>query len=232
MSEYLVWGLLVSTLGLVAVAVEQRNRSLALTSGAAAAPFGLLDYFFIKDYWLPMHLISPGFSLEGMLFSFGNGIFVWLIATVPFRRNLRFEVRMDQLLRRSLFCVAGAFAIMATLWRHGLGLPGLSLMSSTLVALCSVGAIILLRRSDLLPLAAVGAMGFGLFYAVQLALLAWIWPEFPEVWHPTTLHGAQIFGFPIEEIAWAVVYGFVWTSGIAFIFNVSTDGTNERSRSA
>jgi hypothetical protein len=128
---------------------------------------------------------------------------------------------MPQLLRRSLFCVVGAFAIMATLWTHGFGLPGLSLMSSTIVALCAVGAAILVRRPDLLPLAAAGAAGFGLFYAVQLALLAWIWPDFPDAWHPAIRRGAQVFGFPIEEMTWAVVYGFVWTSGIAFAFNVS-----------
>ena len=220
MSTYLIWGILITLLGLVAVRLDHKMGKVALASAIMATPFGLLDHYFVRDYWQPGHILSASFSIEGMLFSFGNGVFVWLLATIPYRSSITHRLDWSVLLRRFFGYSSIALAIMMTLWSGGLGLTNLGLMRSTLIALLILGALMLWQAPHLWRLGLAGMIGFGLFYAVQLQILSHFDPSFASLWKPSIAEGQHLFGFPAEEMAWAVVYGLVWTIGIGYGFQV------------
>ncbi len=231
MSAYLVYGLVISFLALAVLAICPKHSKVALISGILATPFGLLDSLFVLDYWTPPHIFGPLFSIEGMLFSFGNGVFVWLIAVFPFRRRLKNRLQFKILARRFVLYSFIALAVMLALWERGLGLANASLMTGTILGLSVIGVLMLSRDSSLLPLALTGALGFGMFYAVQLALLSLISPSFSSVWTAAVRDGVTVFGYPVEEMIWAVVYGCVWTTGIAYGCSVHILGTKNEADS-
>ena len=220
MSVYLYYGVVVACLAIVLLIVCRRHRRLAFVSGALAAPFGLLDAFFVEDYWSPSHLIGPHISIEGIFFSFGNGVFVWLIAIYPFRRRVSSRLRLGTLLPRyALVSATGLFA-MFFLWRDGLGASGLDLMTSAQAAMLLAGLVVLWQRPDLLPIAVSGSLGFAAFYVLQLAALSIVGPDLSTAWHPVVRDGFTVFGYPIEEVVWALAYGAVAPLAMAFAGNV------------
>jgi len=223
-STYLIYALTLSILGLVALQAWSDHRGIAFVSGLTAAPLGLLDYLFNLEYWSPTHLFGPLFSIEGMLFSFGNGILLWLIAMVPFR-GVTSSPRINfttLALRMSFFGIL-AFAIVLILWNKGLGLCGLSLMYSTIAALVVLGVLITTIKPRLLPLGLAGGIGFVLFYALQLVLLSWLDPAFAGVWHASVREGLLFAGYPVEELTWALVYGAVWVTVIGYGCNLTLE---------
>ena len=193
-----------------------RHRHVALLSGLFAAPLGLLDIVFAPEYWAPPHIFGNVFSVEGMLFSFGNGILVWPAAVLPFWRRISCRVSWRNMLVRCLMCWVLAALIIAIVWRGGFGLPGLDIMTSALVALVGCGIYILSHRPDVWPLAITGTLGCGFIYLVEMRVLAIFYPEFVNVWSPEVIEGMMIFGYPVEEYVWALVYGGVWAPAVAF----------------
>ena len=211
MSIYLLHGLTVSALALLIILIRRGRRDIALMSGLAAAPLGLLDALFVLDYWNPPHVLGPLFSIEGMLFSFGNGVLLWVIAEFPFRGRLENSFRYRVFIRHLLIYGAVAMAVIILLWNKTLGLTNLPLMSATILALLVVGAALLIQHPGLLPFSLAGGVGFCLFYTAQLAILSRLSPEFASFWYAGVRDGFTVFSYPIEELAWAMAYGAIWT---------------------
>lgn len=210
MTTYMLHGVIVTTLGLVALAWPARQRGVALASGLAAAPTGLLDALFMQDYWQPPHFVAPWASVEGVLFSFGNGILLWLVASRPLRAALPRAKPLAAFAAPLLGLGAFTLAVSLTLWSGGLALTGLALMPAMLLALALTGALILARTPRLAPLALAGAAGFTLVYAGELAVLGALDPSYPGLWNAATRTGGTFLGFPAWELGWAAVYGAVW----------------------
>lgn len=215
MTTYLLHGCLVTALGLVALAFPLRQRGVALASGVAAAPMGLMDIWFVQDYWQPDHVIGAWFSLEGILFSFGNGILLWLIASWPQRHHLPTTRPLRHFAMPMLRFGMLAMVIILALWRHGLGLTSLSLMQATFLGLGLLLVLILAQRPNLTGLALLGCGGFTLLYAIQLALMGSYDPHYADLWYPHVREGMALFGFPVEELIWAAIYGAVWSLCVA-----------------
>ncbi|MEJ2022007.1 MAG: hypothetical protein P8X43_08210 [Maritimibacter sp.] len=215
MTTYLLHGLLVSILGLAALAIPTRQRGVALASGIAAAPMGLMDVWFVRDYWQPDHLIGAWFSIEGVLFSFGNGILLWLIASWPLRHALPAARPMRDFARPMLRLGALALAVILALWSHGLGLTPLTLMPSTFAGLAVLLLLILARYPTLAGLAALGCLSFTALYAGELVVMSTYDPAYSELWYPHLRMGLAPLGFPLEELIWAALYGAVWSLCVA-----------------
>jgi len=214
-SIYMIWGVAVSLVGILVALLIPRHRRVALLSGLFAAPLGLLDIVFAPEYSAP-HLFGHAFSLEGMLFSFGNGVLVWPVAVVPFWRRIDYDILWRNMIFRCLTCWVIAAVIIAIVWRGGVGLPGLSIMTSALVALGGCGLYILWRRPDTWPLVVTGIIGCGLIYLLEMAVLSRFYPNFVTVWAPAVRDGILVLGYPLEEYVWAMVYGGVWAPAVAF----------------
>jgi hypothetical protein len=217
---FLWWGLCVSALGLFSIILLPKHRHLALRAGLCTAPFGLLEFMFVPEYWNPPHLFGKWLSIEAIAFAFGSGIFAWLAAAIPLGARIRCNFNSARFWSRyaevSLFLLAG----IGVTWRGAPGLIGLSAGESSLIALGFVGAILLWRRSDFWPLACLGSLGFAVPYALQLVALGHLAPDAVLFWSVDVREGFFLFGFPIEEMMWAALFGAVCPLANAYVNEV------------
>ena len=196
--------------------IDRRQRRVALICALGAAPVGLADYLFVPEYWSPSHLVGQALSIEGVVFSFGNGGMLWFLAALPVRRRAISAIDSVRLGRRYLLWLAIGFVVFLTIWHRGFAVVDLGVMEAALVSLVVVGTALAVIRPDAWPIMLSGGLGFGAYYAAQLALLSAVAPEFATAWAPTTLAGNTFRGFPIEEVAWAIIYGGVWALATAY----------------
>lgn len=216
MNIYLGWGIGVAVLGALLAAAFPRHRRTLLLSGVFAAPSGLLDAIFVPEYWTPRHAISPYFSIEGLLFSFGNGVLIWACAIAPHTAAVEYRFALWPMLRRYAIYTGLGMALFLALWRGGLGLTGLPIMDATLVVAMLYGLWFLYREPRWARFGVAGCAGFGLVYAIELALIGWLAPDAKDVWVREGRGSLEFLGFPLQELGWAACYGGVWALATAF----------------
>ena len=217
---FLWWGLCVATLGLIGIALFPDQRPIALRTGLCTAPFGLLEFIFVPEYWNPSHLFGKWLSIEAVSFAFGSGILAWLAAVVPFAS--RVTSNFNGSIFRLRYAQIGLLllATIALTWREALGFVALPSGESSLLALVVVGEFLLGRRPDAWPFACAGSFGFGLIYASQLIALGRLVPNVVLFWSPEVREGLVLFGFPIEEMMWAALFGAVCPLATVYVNEV------------
>jgi hypothetical protein len=215
--------ILVGLLLLVILGSEHRLRLLLLLSGLLAAPAGMLDMLFVPDYWQPVHLVSRDLSIEGVLFSFATGgLAVWC-ATRGRAASHSVTARPIIALRRYLLTGALALAVLSgALW------AGASVMGAGLLAIIVTAAVCLVMRPDAWRLAAQGAIGFGALYLVVILGLTTLLPSMTAYW-TGDVWGIWIAGVPLEEFAWAALYGALWPLVIVLVLGLQTKREPTRS---
>ncbi len=214
MSSYLLLTLILSVIagGLL---VASKRRRLLLTSGLAAAPAGLLDIIFTPEYWQPNQIFGASFSIEGVLFSFANGVIIAWVAFAPWRAMF-VRPRAGIAVARSLAIAVPCWLAFFLVWHRGFGWAELTIMHAALAGLCLALLILLGRRRDAWALALVSGSGFAAIYFVELLVWRLIDDTAPAFWNHDTAWGVQIIGFPAEELAWAGLYGAVWALAVAY----------------
>ena len=77
----------------------------------------------------------------------------------------------------------------------------------------ALGAVsTMLCRRDLISKTWVGGVLFLVYYLVFLAGLEWLSPGYiGKVWNLESLSGILIYGMPIEELLFAVMFGAYWS---------------------
>lgn len=214
MSTYLAWGIGVAILGAVVAAALPRHRRTLLLSGIFAAPSGLFDAIFVPEYWTPRHAISPYVSVEGVLFSFGNGVLIWACAIAPHAPAVEYRFAVLPMLRRYAVYMGLGILLFLVLWRRGLGATHLPIMDATLIVVMGYGLWFLYREPRWARFGVAGCAGFVLVYALELALVAWLAPDARAMW--VREGGLGFLGFPLQELGWAACYGGVWAMATAF----------------
>ena len=217
---FLWWGFCVSAVGLIGIIPLATHRHLALRSGLCTAPFGLFEFMFVPDYWSPPHLFGKWLSIEAVMFTFGSGMLAWFAAAIPFGSRITCSINSPRFWPRYAAVVLLFVAIVAITWRGALGLIALSNGASSLIALSIVGALLLGLRSDAWPLACSGCLGFGLIYGLELIALGQLSPTAVLYWSSDLREGPFLFGFPIAEMMWAVVFGAVCPLANAYVNDV------------
>lgn len=214
MSSYLLLTLFLSVLAGLLLATSHRRR-LLLTSGLAAAPAGLLDFIFTPEYWQPNQVFGAAFSIEGVLFSFANGVIIAWFAFAPWRAMF-VRPRAGVAVARSLAIAIPCWLAFFIVWHRGFAWVELTIMHASLAGLCLALVILLGRRSEAWALALVAGGGFAAIYFVELLVWRLIDNGAPTLWNHDTAWGVQIIGFPAEELAWAGLYGAVWALAVAY----------------
>jgi hypothetical protein len=190
-----------------------RQRRPMLISALLSAPFGFLSIFFVPTYWNPVRIFQWGAGIEDIIFSFTNGGIVWFMVTLPVRNRISMDIEIKRMLSRYLAC--SLLGISPGLIPFFLGCDP---MHISLVGLTIMCLVLLLLRSDLLPLPLVGAVSFGLLYTVICVVSFALYPDFLHQWNFTALSGYALLGIPVEEIAWSIAFGAAWPLLAAFSF--------------
>ena len=177
---------------------------------------GLTEPLFVPAYWSPPSLFNlalrTGFDIESLIFSFAIGGIAVILYQRIFRNK---EAPMSASEHRSprhrfhLIALLSAPVIFVIL----LVATSLNPLHSAIIAMIIGGLAAWYCRPDLKKKMIVSAFLFlGLYFVYFLTLLA-ISPGYVErVWNLKAISGILILGIPLEELLFALSFGFIWSS--------------------
>ncbi|MEM0968166.1 MAG: lycopene cyclase domain-containing protein, partial [Verrucomicrobiota bacterium] len=189
-------------------------KRLLLAVALVNAPLGVLEVFFVPEYWEPKKLFDWIVGPEDFLFSGAVGVVGW-IAAFGSSRGVQWSRDLRQVLLRflSLF-----FSYVAGLWV--LDSTSIRVMPAAIIVLIMMGAALGFYRRELLKYVARGALYFTLFYFVFLRVSFSVWSDWVYEWNLEEMWSLRIFGGPIEELLWAILYGAVSPLATGYILNI------------
>lgn len=190
------------------------QRVPMVLSALISTPSSLASFFFDPEYWHPVRIIDYWVGIEDLMFSFATGGLVWLFALWPLNRKIRFNLKADIIFKRNAVLVIFGFLIFTILRHSGFGVMAAVLISSGLLTL-----ILLYLRHDIFPVWLIGFSSFTLFYLLLLKAFLLFFPNFIYQWNAHALWGYYPWGIPLEELAWAAVFGGVWPMMMLYIFD-------------
>lgn len=213
---WLVWSLLLLIpWGLLYFFIQEKELKKKMFQVSAwTALIGLTEPFFVPAYWTPPSLfdlaLKTGFDIESIIFSFGLGGLAFVLyyrifksqkmqGMPPSHRHHRYHLLV--LLSAPIIFV---ILLMAT---------ALNPLHVAIIAMIAGGVATLFCRPDLKNKMLVSAVIFlGLYFVYFLILIA-ISPSYVErVWNLSALSGLLLFGIPLEELFFALSFGFIWSS--------------------
>ncbi len=184
----------------------------AVLAGLGCLPCAPLALMHEGTYWSP-HRWSPWrLGLEDGIFTFVAAATAWLAATYPWRRDMPARPGAGAV-RRGMFILSVGAVLTLALEAYGLG--GLL---NTLAAAVLLWAALVIVHPAYLRLAAVGAAGFVPLYLLIVRVQFWCWPAYIRQWNVANPLAAPLFGIPVGELLWAVVFACAWPAAVATAF--------------
>lgn len=180
------------------------------------ALLGFTEPFFVPVYWSPPSLFDlahrTGFDIESFIFSFAiGGIAVTIYTLIQSTSHEQISTHERHLSRHRyhLLSILSSPLIFFVLFFATSINPIYSASISMLIG----GVFSWYCRPDLKNKMIVSAFLFlGLYFFYFLTLIA-ISPGFvQQVWNLKALSGILILGIPLEELLFALSFGFIWSS--------------------
>ncbi len=177
---------------------------------------GLTEPLFVPVYWSPPSLFNlalrTGFDIESLIFSFGiGGIAIILYQRIFRGHETRMTAREHNSSRHKFhtWALLSAPAILIIL----LTVTNLNPLHSSIIAMIIGGLTTWYCRPDLKKKMITSAFLFLALYFVYFLTLIAISPGYVEkVWNLKAISGILIIGIPLEELLFALSFGFIWSS--------------------
>lgn len=177
---------------------------------------GLTEPLFVPEYWSPPSLfdlaLRTGFDIESVLWAFGVGGIAVVIYERLFRtkhQQMPQSERHGSRHRFHFFAIAGAPVTLILF----LALTDLNPIHAVIIALTAGGLFAWYCRPDLKKKMLASAGIFLGIYFVYFRTLVALFPGYVErVWNLGAISGVLIFGVPLEELLFALSFGFLWSS--------------------
>jgi len=195
-------------------AAFKAHRRVMLWASLFTMPFGLTEPLFVPEYWNPPSLFDlaqrTGFDIESLVFCFGIGgvgAVLYNVATgtrlEPMGPALRHAARH----RFHLLAITAPFISFPVFFLSGWNPIYPSIAAMVVGALANIAC-----RPDLKSKTWKGGLLFLGYYTVFLQALIWTSPGYVErVWNLAALSGVAVAGMPIEELAFATIFGMYWS---------------------
>ncbi len=183
-------------------------------SSLLVTPIGLTQLFFVPEYWFPKSTLfnlttKIGLDIESFLFSFAVGG----IAAVLYEELLDEHLKRKRKLviegkKLSVF-LALILAIFMVVFKLGIKI---NFMYASIISMVAGTLFILIFRRDLIKESIFGGVLFMVIYFFAFIILNnAIFPNWAlTTWNLQNLSGILIIGTPIEELLWALTFGFLW----------------------
>lgn len=193
---------------------ESKKEMLIVSLGTSL--LGLTEPFFVPEYWNPPSLFDlahrTGFDIESLIFSFGiGGIAVVLYDRIfhTVYEKVPAHIRHTPHHRYHLLAILTAPVLFIVLTL----LTKLNPIYTSVIAMTFGGLATWYCRPDLKKKMIVGAFLFlSLYFFYFLTLIA-LYPGYVEqVWNLKVISGILILGIPLEELLFALSFGFLWSS--------------------
>ena len=211
---YLLLCFLEVLLFIACILFSAEHRRPMLLSALLFTPSALSAIILVPCYWKPKLFWDLIVGVEDVIFCYVNGGIVWFGSVYFIKDRLLLPGKFRPLMKHYIKYTLYGTMIYATLFLMGLGF-----LWSTLGGLYILGFILLCMRKRLWPLALWGTGTFLVLYSLILRLIFSTWPHFIHQWNLPSLSGF-IFGLPVEELVWAMGFGFTWPLLMAHVFDV------------
>lgn len=197
-----------AVLAMLALAGPQRRTALA--AGGIEALHAPLTPLFDQVYWSPARLGGGWMGIEDILLCFCLGVGSWVAASLPWRRRLVGRAGWRRAAWRlvviSVLSAPPSFALRAL---------GLTTMETLIAGMLAVGAVLGLRRPDLVRIGLAGALAYPPVYVAIIVAGAALTPTLFAMWDGPELWGPRLAGLPLDEFAWVSAFAFAYPLIIA-----------------
>lgn len=215
---WLIWSLVLIGIWLaiyISLGAKDKKREMLVVSLWTSLA-GLTEPLFVPEYWAPPSLfnlaLTTGFDIESLIFSFGIGGVAVVLYERIFRTEHQTVPSQEQHRPRHryhLWAILSAPIVFILL----LLATNLNPIYSAEIAMVLGGLSAWYCRPDLKKKMLVSAAIFlGLYFLYFLTLIA-MYPGYVErVWNLAVISGILVAGIPLEELLFALSFGFLWSS--------------------
>ena len=214
MYPYLAGCLFEILLFVMCILLSAKQRRPILLSALLFTPAALSGIILVPYYWKPKLFLDLIVGVEDVIFCFVNGGIVWFVSFYFIKGHLLLPWKFRPLMKRYI-----KYSLYGTITYYALFLMGFGYLWSALGDLYILGFMLLYAQRHLWDLALWGAGTFFVLHALILKLMFSFWPHFLQQWNLSSLSGF-IFGLPVEELLWALGFGFTWPLFMAHVFDV------------
>lgn len=177
---------------------------------------GLTEPLFVPEYWSPPSLFNlalrTGFDIESLIFSFGIGGIAVISYELIFKtkhEKINYHERYSRRHRNHLIALFSAPIIFFLL----LMTTSINPIYIAVISMTGGGLFSWYCRPDLMKKMITSAIIFlGIYFIYFITLIA-VYPGYVEkVWNLKAISGVLILGIPLEELLFALSFGFIWSS--------------------
>lgn len=215
---WLIWSMiLIIVWAVIYVFLKNReSRKEMLVVSLWTSLLGFTEPFFVPEYWNPPSLFDlahrTGFDIESFIFSFAIGG----IAVVVYERIFgTVHTKMTEHERHlphhryHLFSILSSPFIFFALFFT----TSLNPIYSAIIAMFVGGILSWYCRPDLKIKMLASALIFLGIYFFYFLTLTTLYPGYVEqVWKLKDISGILVLGIPLEELLFALSFGFIWSS--------------------
>lgn len=206
----IIWGTIYTLLR------NKESRKEMLMVSLWTSLLGLTEPLFVPEYWNPPSLFDlahrTGFDIESLIFSFGIGGIAIVLYNMIFKKrdvSISAEGHRSSQHRFHLWALASAPVVLVVL----LLTTNLNPLHSSIIAMIIGGLATWYCRPDLKKKMIVSAFIFLVLYFFYFLTLIVAYPGYVEqVWNLKAISGILILGIPLEELLFALSFGFIWSS--------------------
>ncbi|MFH1597961.1 MAG: lycopene cyclase domain-containing protein [Patescibacteria group bacterium] len=224
---YLVGSLFFLAVWIVIFALKKETRKeMTIISFFFLPVVPILEYLHIKDYWIPGFIWGNFFGVEDFIFAFSFAGIASVIYQVVFKK--RKETLKKYLVipkvRKNwpayLIFFGGMVFMIFSFFYFMLGVNS---VIALIFAFLFAGLYMIMQRRDLLVNAIFSGLLMSLlFFLFYFVLFLRLYPDIIERWWQISdLSGNMIYGLPIEEVAWAFAFGFMFGPLYEFVCHLT-----------
>lgn len=230
---YLIGSLFFLVIWLILFIFKKQTRKEMLILSVVFLPVvPFLEYLHIKDYWMPDYVWGKSFGIEDFIFAFAFAGISSVIYQIIYRR--RSEVISQytaaatgkkKLIMQLIFF--GSIVLMIFSFFHFM--LAVNTVTALVIAFLFFGLYMVMQRRDLL----INAIFSGLFMSLLFFLfyMVFFFRLYPDIverwWNLSNLSGNMILGLPVEEVAWAFAFGFMFGPLYEFVYNIKLNNSKK-----
>jgi hypothetical protein len=203
------------TVYLAAIACLYTYRKSIIIASILALPHAFYSLLLVPVYWNPNRIMFLGIGVEDFLFSFFAGGLIWFGVLLFLRKKMVIHYNPKQIFIRYFICISFGISSIFILY-----FIGINDMLNPFITMILIIVIILIYKKVYFPIFLFESLASVLVYTLGLKIALTVWPDLMQSWTWKNLWGISLFGIPVEELAWAFLYGGSWSLSVAFLLNV------------